>query len=87
MFTLLATKILIDSLRCNDRKLAVLFGGLLIALAGKVAYEFLTADLLFVSELNFVPLPLAHLAGGIIGMVVSVAGLAGQRQVCERIDR
>jgi len=46
----------------------MLFGTLLMSLAGKVAYEFVTGDLLFVSDLNFIPLPLAHLIGGIVGV-------------------
>jgi rhomboid family GlyGly-CTERM serine protease len=67
IFSLMATNVCFASLRRSDWSQAVLFGSLLISLVGKVAYEFATGDLLFVSELNFIPLPLAHLIGGIVG--------------------
>jgi rhomboid family GlyGly-CTERM serine protease len=69
IFSLMATNVCFASLRRSDWNQAVLFGTLLMSLAGKVAYEFVTGDLLFVSELNFIPLPLAHLIGGIVGAI------------------
>ncbi len=73
IFSLMAVKVCAASLRRRDWSQAVLFATLLTSLIGKVAYEFMTGDLLFVSELNFVPLPLAHLAGGIVGALVPLA--------------
>ncbi len=68
IFSLMATNVCFASLRRSDWSQAMLFGTLLMSLAGKVAYEFVTGDLLFVSDLNFIPLPLAHLIGGIVGV-------------------
>jgi rhomboid family GlyGly-CTERM serine protease len=72
IFSLTATNVCIASLGRSEWSQAVLFGTLLMSLAGKVAYEFVTGDLLFVSELNFEPLPLAHLIGGIVGVVIPI---------------
>lgn len=71
IFSLLATTILLDSLRASDWPLALLFGCLLSSLAGKVMYEYSSGGLMFVSDTNFIPLPLAHLVGGIIGAMVA----------------
>lgn len=67
IFSLMATNICFASLRRSDWSQSLLFGTLLLSLVGKVAFEFVTGELLFVSELNFIPLPLAHLIGGLIG--------------------
>jgi rhomboid family GlyGly-CTERM serine protease len=92
IFSLMATNVCFASLRRSDWSQAVLFGTLLISLAGKVAYEFVTGDLLFVSQLNFIPLPLAHLIGGIIGAFASLvclrlpAGKVPAVQKCLQIE-
>jgi|GEM_PF-794458 len=74
LFSLMATRLGAESLRRSDWSQAVLFATLLASLAAKVAYEFMTGGLLFVSELNFVPLPVAHLVGGIVGAFTPLAG-------------
>jgi rhomboid family GlyGly-CTERM serine protease len=86
IFSLMATNVCFASLRRSDWSQAVLFGTLLISLVGKVAYEFVTGDLLFVSELNFIPLPLAHLIGGLVGAFapLSCLRLAAPKALVER---
>lgn len=72
LFSLLATRRGIESLRQSEWMETILFATLLTSLVVKVAYEFLSGDLWFVSEVNFVPLPLAHLVGGVVGTGVAL---------------
>lgn len=74
LFALLATRLLIGSLAARDRVGGFLFAGMLAALAAKVAMEFQTGDLWFVTPADFTPLPLAHLIGGLIGVAAGVMG-------------
>ncbi len=74
LFALMATRLAAEGWRRRDMSQAALFMMLLACLIAKVGYEFVTGDLLFVSEPNFVPLPLAHLMGGIVGTLVALAG-------------
>ncbi len=84
LFALMATRLGVESLGRRDGSQAILFMTLLASLIAKVAYEFVTGDLLFVSEVNFVPLPLAHLVGGVVGALVPLAGmrLRARDQAC-----
>ena len=49
----------------------------LLGLLGKILYEYATGTTLFVNSTGaFVPIPLAHLAGSAVGLIVACSGLA-----------
>jgi rhomboid family GlyGly-CTERM serine protease len=58
------------------RRWAVAAVGSVGALLAKVAYELATGQALFVdaASLGFVPVPLAHLTGGVVGMLAALKG-------------
>lgn len=75
LFTLAAGCLLCEAVGDGRRKHALLLGALLVAFAGKIGYEFATGATLFVdSTTAFVPIPLAHVAGGTVGMVAALVG-------------
>lgn len=70
IFALLATHWLFESYRGCDWPQGLLGGGLLACLIGKLAWEFFSGSTLFVTEVNFIPLPLAHAAGAGCGIML-----------------
>ncbi len=78
LFALLGTTLLADKWREGNRPGMLLFAGLLAGMAGKIAWEFLTDRTMFVDhgEANFVPVPLAHLVGAAVGLLVGIAASA-----------
>lgn len=75
LFGLLATALFVDGFRAKDRVQTLLFGGLMASLLVKLAYEFCTGGLLFVTEVNFIPLPAAHLTGALVGSLVALGAI------------
>ncbi len=69
LFVLLAASILKDSLATGRRFWAGATVVLLCGFVAKAAFEFLTAQTLFVDSAasGMVPIPLAHIVGGIVG--------------------
>ena len=57
----------------GDRRLTLLVGVLLLSFVAKVTFEYVTGGTLFVdsSGAGFVPVPLAHLVGGLCGIVLA----------------
>lgn len=63
-----------DGVRCNDWRQAGIAAVLLAALAAKVSLEVVTDTTLFVApDPAFEPVPLAHLVGGVAGLVAGAA--------------
>jgi len=74
LFVLLAVSMLRESLTDGDHRWAALCGAVLIGFAGKIAYELLSGGTLFVDSAtsNMIPVPLAHVVGGIVGAACGV---------------
>lgn len=72
LFGLLVSSLLVRRIRERDRSGALLFSVLLIAMSGKIAMEMISQANIFVSDSSFVPVPLVHLVGAIIGMATGV---------------
>jgi len=75
LFALLATLFLFENLAAGAMRRAAGFGALLLALATKLAYECHTGAALFVHEHagGISPVPLAHVAGALTGLVIAAA--------------
>jgi hypothetical protein len=67
LFCLLSTSLLAEHAHSGDRRQAFIFAMLLLALGCKLIFEFYSGSTLFVHQSEFVPLPIAHLVGGLIG--------------------
>jgi hypothetical protein len=73
LFTLAAVGYLQSAMSERNRALAAAISALLAALAVKIMYEAATGMTLFVNSADaFIPLPLVHLVGGLIGVGVAV---------------
>lgn len=73
LFALLVTSRLADARSSNDKHTAALFSGLLILLWAKVGIEWFGSGALFVNTDGFLPLPVAHVVGGMIGMLIGIS--------------
>jgi rhomboid family GlyGly-CTERM serine protease len=73
LFALLATLFLFDNLAARQTPRALASAALLLALAAKLAYECLTHSALFVrpDPAGVTPVPLAHAAGAVTGLVLA----------------
>ena len=80
LYVFVAMELLARARSDRDRFTALALWGLLVAFAAKVAYEVLTGDTLFAQPMgaNVSGVPLAHLVGGTVGAVFSVAGRRAQ---------
>lgn len=78
LFALLATTWLLTEIRRQQWARSLVFLGLLLGMAAKIAYEMTAQQTLFVSDTSFTPVPLAHLTGAAIGILV--AGLASKAE-------
>lgn len=87
LFILLAVPILRDSITRGHRFWSVATTALLCGFVTKIAYEYLTAQTLFVDSAasDMVPIPLAHIVGGLIGtLCVSFPFPALRSPACRR---
>lgn len=73
LFALLCTSKLISGYREGCQKSIALFLLLLLAMWGKLLFEFSTGGVMFVRNDNFTPVPAAHLFGALIGTVIGVS--------------
>lgn len=69
LFALLCTSKLASGYRKGSQGSVALFLFLLLAMWGKLIFEFSSGDVMFVRHDNFYPVPSAHLCGALIGMV------------------
>ncbi len=67
VFSLLVTTLWLRSMSERDLIQSILLALLLLALWGKIAVEFQTGRVLFVQQVNFEPLPVAHAVGALLG--------------------
>jgi rhomboid family GlyGly-CTERM serine protease len=72
LFALLSTQLFLAELRRRDWSGSILFGGMLLAMALKIGWELHYQGNLFVADNSFVPVPLAHLVGAIIGAALAM---------------
>lgn len=70
LFALLCTSKLASGYQEGCQRSVALFLLLLLAMWGKLFFEFSTGGLMFVRNDNFSPVPSAHLCGAMIGMVL-----------------
>jgi rhomboid family GlyGly-CTERM serine protease len=70
LYTLAVALVLRDAIDEHAWKLAALCGAALAGFAGKLGYEIVTGATLFVDSTGseFVPLPLVHVVGGLVGL-------------------
>ena len=73
LFGLIVADLLSRRLVERDWKSAVWFSLLLVGLMGKMLAETLAESNLFVSDTSFVPVPIAHLIGAVIGLTIGSA--------------
>ncbi len=70
LYTLLVGRLCIDSLRQHDTTQTAVFVSLWLSLWGKIVWEFMSGQVLFVQQLDFIPLPIAHAVGALVGTIV-----------------
>lgn len=73
LFGWLAAKLFSDAISKRDRKLAAVTAAFTCAFVAKLAFEWTSASTVFVSSTrsDFVPVPLAHAVGALVGVAVS----------------
>ena len=72
LFGLLVTELFCQRCQDRDKVGAVGMAIMLIGMILKTGYEFLSGSTLFVGDQQFVPVPLAHAIGAVIGIVVGI---------------
>ncbi len=90
LFALLGVMMLTENLRAGRRGWVAVIFLLLLAMVAKISWEFLTGGTIFVdsSSGQFVPVPLAHLVGAGIGLLVAGTGSAlAARRACRSTAR
>jgi len=73
LFGLLVSGLLVQRTKDHDWSGTLLFAFFLIGLSGKITMETISHTNIFVSDTSFVPVPLAHLVGAIIGVATGVS--------------
>jgi rhomboid family GlyGly-CTERM serine protease len=75
LFALLAADLAAGAIRERRRGAVILCGVLALLFIGKVSYEAITGDTLFVASGGtlFIPVPIAHLAGALVGAACGLA--------------
>lgn len=76
LFGLIVADLLGRRLVERDWKSAVWFSLLLVGLMGKMLAETLADSNLFVNDTSFVPVPIAHMIGAVIGLVIGFGSYA-----------
>lgn len=73
LFALLAASIGIEKIRDGEFAQGALFVALIGLLLGKIGFEFASQRTLFVTDVNFIAVPVAHLVGMSIGICLALA--------------
>ena len=77
LFGLLVAEYFAEGLRARNWGSVGLFGVMGAAMFGKIVLEILAQGNLFVSDTSFTPVPLSHLVGAIVGLVIGAWGWRG----------
>jgi rhomboid family GlyGly-CTERM serine protease len=72
IFALFASISLSKSLKVSDKGSIVVFGAMLVLLWCKIGFEFWSGGVLFVKQVNFEPVPVAHAVGALLGSTIAV---------------
>lgn len=72
LFAMLGLSLLIEHSKRRDWRIASIFAASLIALVVKIGWEICLNGNIFVSDQSFVPVPLAHMTGVWIGLMIAV---------------
>ncbi len=72
LFTLWAVSSIVRGIQVRDIWPVLGYASLLALLVGKLSYELLTGEVLFVQDSSFLALPAAHLVGAAIGLCLSL---------------
>ncbi|MEA2011905.1 MAG: rhombosortase [Verrucomicrobiota bacterium] len=71
LFTLFALNIMKESLKQGKKDFSFFMGIIMIlSITSKTIFEYISVETLFTSSANFIPLPLAHLAGIISALLI-----------------
>ena len=73
LFALVVASALLRGVVEQDRCSASVFGALYVLLWCKIGYEFYSGQVLFVQQVDFVPLPIAHAVGALVGTAFAFA--------------
>jgi len=73
LFTLLAVLLMGEKLASGDWRVFLLPAGMLIAFAAKITYECISGGAIFVAGGEMVAVPLAHVVGGLVGIIVGMS--------------
>lgn len=71
IFSLLMAQQALDKFKSQDKR-AWLFAGLWTLMCGKIFYEFVSGNVLFVQDTSFIPVPWAHLMGALVGLLLAL---------------
>lgn len=72
LFGLLVADLLVRRIKDRDWMNALVFSLFLVGLFGKIAMEMNSGANIFVSDTSFIPIPLSHFVGAIIGLAIGV---------------
>lgn len=78
LFAMLALSLAIEHARSNDWRMVAIFVASLSALIAKIAWEIQLGGNIFVSDQSFIPLPVAHMTGVLIGLSIAVVAAIKQ---------
>jgi rhomboid family GlyGly-CTERM serine protease len=82
LFGLFVSDLIQQRIKDRDRAGTTFYAMLLFGLFGKICFELISRENVFVSDTSFTPVPIAHLVGAGIGLAVSLYGAAGLAEKC-----
>ena len=71
IFVFAAVLLIEEALQLRNWSLAGVYAVMLVGLIGKTLFELTCGGTLFVESANFTPVPVAHIAGSIVGALVA----------------
>ncbi len=88
LFGLAASTLVIQKLRQRDGLSALIFSGLIVAMIGKIGYELVVGQTLFVDDGSFLPVPLAHVVGASVGLLFGILSnnASGQKRFGQFVE-
>ena len=72
LFALLACEFARAGIKERNRLLTVVAIAGWVLFVGKICFELLTGGLVFVSDTSFVPVPMSHIAGAVVGTLAAI---------------
>lgn len=72
LFALIACEWAKTGIKERNRTLTLVTATGWVLFVGKIGFELMTGGLVFVSDTSFVPVPISHIAGAVIGTLVAI---------------